>query len=70
METGLHDEVGSLAERVISMFISLGGVLVTAMLLGIISDAIGEYMDGLREGKSVAHHLTLSSPRIHVCLSH
>ena len=49
--SGLHDDVGSLVERGISLAISLGGVLVTAILLGLISDAIGEYMDGLREGK-------------------
>jgi len=45
-------KVGSLSERAISLAISLGGVLVTAILLGLISDAIGEYMDGLREGRS------------------
>jgi len=52
IESSLYDDTGSVLERIISIFISLGGVLVTAMLLGLISDAIGEYMDGLREGRS------------------
>jgi hypothetical protein len=52
IESSLYDDTGSVLERFISIFISLGGVLVTAMLLGLISDAIGEYMDGLRQGRS------------------
>jgi hypothetical protein len=36
--SALHDDPDSTLERVISLLISLGGVIVTALLLGIISD--------------------------------
>lgn len=39
-------------ERVVAVFISIGGMLVTALMLGIVSDAIGEKMDDLRKGNS------------------
>lgn len=39
-------------ERVVAVIISIGGMLVTALMLGIVSDAIGEKMDDLRKGNS------------------
>ena len=32
--------------------ISLGGLLVTALLLGLVSDTIGDYFDSLKKGKA------------------
>lgn len=40
------------AQRFVALFVSIGGMLVTALMLGIVSDAIGEKMDDLRKGKS------------------
>ncbi len=38
--------------RVVAVFISIGGVLFFAMLVGLITDGIGERMDELRRGRS------------------
>ena len=46
-----EDEV-NVAGRVVALYVSIGGMLVTALLLGIVSDAIGEKMDDLRKGKT------------------
>ena len=46
------DEDRSTLERIIAMLVALGGMLVTALMLGIVSDTIGEKMDELRQGKS------------------
>ena len=35
-----------------SLAVSIGGMLVTALLLGLVSDAIGEKVDDLKKGKS------------------
>ena len=39
-------------ERIVAALISVGGMLVTALMLGIVSDAIGSRMDELRKGRS------------------
>lgn len=48
------DEDRSTVERLVALFVSLGGMLVTALMLGIVSDTIGEKMDELRKGTSEA----------------
>ena len=48
------DEDRSALERTVALFVSLGGMLVTALMLGIVSDTIGERMDELRKGRSEA----------------
>lgn len=46
------DSHRSTVERVVASTISIGGMLVTALMLGIVSDAIGSRMDSLRKGLS------------------
>ncbi|XP_075648084.1 ion channel DMI1-like isoform X2 [Castanea sativa] len=51
-DSGNHaDRVGT-GPRIVSVSISSGGMLIFAMMLGLISDAISEKMDSLRKGKS------------------
>lgn len=38
--------------RTVSLMLSVGGMLVTALLLGLVSDAIGSKVDDLRKGKA------------------
>ena len=47
-----HEGEATAAERFVSACVSLGGLLITALLMGLCSDWIGEYMDGLRQGRS------------------
>ena len=42
----------STPERVVAALISVGGMLITALMLGIVSDTIGNRMDELRKGRS------------------
>ena len=41
-----------LLTRLVAIASSLGGMFITALLLGIVSDAVGDYVDDLRKGKS------------------
>lgn len=51
-DSGNHaDRVGT-GPRVVSVSISSGGMLISAMMLGLVSDAISEKVDSLRKGKS------------------
>ncbi|KAF8404200.1 hypothetical protein HHK36_009083 [Tetracentron sinense] len=51
-DSGNHaDRVGS-GPRIVSVSISSGGMLIFAMMLGLVSDAISEKVDSLRKGKS------------------
>eukprot|EP01018_Ginkgo_biloba_P039364 Gb_08564 [translate_table: standard] len=51
-DSGNHaDSVGT-GPRIVSVSISSGGMLVFAMMLGLVSDAISEKVDSLRKGKS------------------
>ncbi|KAK2966097.1 hypothetical protein RJ640_025593 [Escallonia rubra] len=51
-DSGNHaDRVGS-GSRIVSVSISAGGMLIFAMMLGLVSDAISEKVDSLRKGKS------------------
>lgn len=43
---------GSLLMRTVSLLLSVGGMLVTALLLGLVSDAISSKVDDLRKGKA------------------
>ncbi|KAK9813412.1 hypothetical protein WJX73_006994 [Symbiochloris irregularis] len=38
--------------RAMSVAVSIGGMLITALLLGIVSDSIGDSMEGMRKGKA------------------
>ncbi len=38
--------------RSVAVLISLGGLCVTALMLGIVSDQIGQMIEGLKKGKS------------------
>lgn len=51
-DSGNHaDSVGT-GSRIVSVSISSGGMLIFAMMLGLVSDAISEKVDSLRKGKS------------------
>ncbi|XWS55313.1 hypothetical protein CRYUN_Cryun10bG0164200 [Craigia yunnanensis] len=51
-DSGNHaDSVGT-GSRIVSVSISSGGMLIFAMMLGLVSDAISERVDSLRKGKS------------------
>ncbi|XP_009410665.2 probable ion channel POLLUX isoform X2 [Musa acuminata AAA Group] len=51
-DSGNHaDQVGS-GPRIVSVSISSGGMLIFAMMLGLVSDAISEKVDSWRKGKS------------------
>ncbi|XP_059648221.1 ion channel POLLUX isoform X2 [Cornus florida] len=51
-DSGNHaDRVGA-GPRIVSVSISSGGMLIFAMMLGLVSDAISEKVDSLRKGKS------------------
>ncbi|KAK9903321.1 hypothetical protein WJX75_002746 [Coccomyxa subellipsoidea] len=56
-------EYGGFLVRATAVFVSLGGMLVTALMLGIVSDAIGDKIEDLKKGKSdvleAAHTLIL-----------
>ncbi|BDA49994.1 Ion channel DMI1 [Coccomyxa sp. Obi] len=45
-------EYGGFLVRATAVFVSLGGMLVTALMLGIVSDAIGDKIEDLKKGKS------------------
>ncbi|KAJ7528235.1 hypothetical protein O6H91_16G091000 [Diphasiastrum complanatum] len=51
-DSGNHADSVGLGPRVVSVCISLGGLLIFALMLGLVSDAISEKVDSLRKGKS------------------
>lgn len=73
-DSGNHaDRVGN-GPRIVSVSISAGGMLIFAMMLGLVSDAISEKVDSLRKGKSEViernHILILGwSDKLVICLN-
>ncbi|PIA47268.1 hypothetical protein AQUCO_01400149v1 [Aquilegia coerulea] len=51
-DSGNHADSIGIGPRVVSVSISSGGMLIFAMMLGLVSDAISEKVDSLRKGKS------------------
>ncbi|KAL5096277.1 hypothetical protein RYX36_000604 [Vicia faba] len=51
-DAGNHAETEGMGQRIVSVSISAGGMLIFAMMLGLVSDAISEKVDSLRKGKS------------------
>lgn len=51
-DAGNHAETEGTGQRIVSVSISSGGMLIFAMMLGLVSDAISEKVDSLRKGKS------------------
>ncbi|PHT30631.1 Ion channel DMI1 [Capsicum baccatum] len=51
-DSGNHAEMVGAGPRIVSVLISSGGMLIFAMMLGLVSDAISEKVDSLRKGKS------------------
>ncbi|KAL3724291.1 hypothetical protein ACJRO7_029457 [Eucalyptus globulus] len=49
---GNHADSEGFGPRLVSLLISFGGMLIFAMLLGLVSDAISEKFDSLRKGRS------------------
>lgn len=51
-DSGNHADRVGLGPRIVSVSISSGGMLIFAMMLGLVSDAISEKVDSWRKGKS------------------
>lgn len=51
-DSGNHADTVGIGPRIVSVSISSGGMLIFAMMLGLVSDAISEKVDSLRKGKS------------------
>jgi ion channel POLLUX/CASTOR len=51
-DPGTHADNTGLMQRLVSLLMTLGGMVIFAMLIGIISEDIGSFVDNLREGKS------------------
>lgn len=51
-DSGNHADTQGIGPRIVSVSISSGGMLIFAMMLGLVSDAISEKVDSLRKGKS------------------
>jgi hypothetical protein len=51
-DPGTHADNTGLMQRLVSLLMTLGGMVIFAMLIGIISEDIGAFVDNLREGKS------------------
>lgn len=51
-DSGNHANSEKIGERLVSVSISFGGMLIFAMMLGLVSDAISEKFDSLRKGRS------------------
>ncbi len=51
-DPGTHADAEGFLERIAAFFITLGGMLIFALMIGIISEEIGEKVDELKQGKS------------------
>ncbi|KAL7219539.1 hypothetical protein ACSBR2_012570 [Camellia fascicularis] len=51
-DSGNHTNSEGVGPRLVSVSISFGGMLIFAMMLGLVSDAISEKLDSLRKGRS------------------
>ncbi|KAL3690885.1 hypothetical protein R1sor_004536 [Riccia sorocarpa] len=51
-DAGTHADSEGVGQRVVSICISFGGMLIFALMLGLVSDAISDKVDSLRKGKS------------------
>lgn len=51
-DSGNHANSDGTGPRLVSVSVSFGGMLIFAMMLGLVSDAISEKFDSLRKGKS------------------
>ncbi|XP_019440494.1 PREDICTED: ion channel CASTOR-like [Lupinus angustifolius] len=51
-DSGNHASSEGIGPRLVAVSISFGGMLIFAMMLGLVSDAISEKFDSLRKGKS------------------
>ncbi|XP_062178089.1 ion channel CASTOR-like isoform X2 [Alnus glutinosa] len=51
-DSGNHSDSEGVGWRLVSVSISFGGMLIFAMMLGLVSDAISEKLDSLRKGRS------------------
>ncbi|KAL3341642.1 hypothetical protein AABB24_025924 [Solanum stoloniferum] len=51
-DSGNHTNSEGIGPRLVSVSVSFGGMLIFAMMLGLVSDAISEKFDSLRKGRS------------------
>lgn len=51
-DSGNHADSEGIGPRLVSVSISFGGMLIFAMMLGLVSDSISEKFDSLRKGRS------------------
>merc|ERR1712195_244577 len=50
-DPGTHAEEKDWDSRLVAFLISLGGMLVFALMIGLVTDTISEYVDGLKKGR-------------------
>eukprot|EP00755_Sulcionema_specki_P034224 Sspe_Gene.20976::Locus_7784_Transcript_1_1_Confidence_1.000_Length_2450::g.20976::m.20976/K21866/POLLUX, DMI1, CASTOR; ion channel POLLUX/CASTOR len=51
-DSGIHADEVSTGARVVALMLTIGGMLVFALVIGLISDAISEKFDSLKQGKA------------------
>jgi len=51
-DAGTHTGQANMSQRIIGVAITLGGMIIFALIIGIISDEVSSLMDGLRKGTS------------------
>ncbi|PHU24604.1 Ion channel CASTOR [Capsicum chinense] len=51
-DSGNHANSEGIGPRLVSVFVSFGGMLIFSMMLGLVYDAISEKFDSLRKGRS------------------
>jgi len=51
-DAGSHAETKGLVVRLTSLLITLGGMFIFALMVGLVTDGISEYVDDLKKGKS------------------
>jgi hypothetical protein len=52
IDSGAHSETQTALHRTVSLLVTLGGMVIFALVIGLVSDQVGEYVDSLRRGKS------------------
>jgi hypothetical protein len=51
-DPGTHASQQAVSNRFLSLFITLGGLVVFALIIGVISDSVGSAVESLRQGRS------------------
>lgn len=60
-DPGTHADSADFSQRIVGVFVTIGGMVIFALVIGIISEDVSSLMDGLRKGSCavIAHNHTL-----------